>query len=117
MGTVVQEHAVAVCSEDGAFVGEIRFKAGEKLEYGEARAEPANLQELQAWQRRKLIFDGQPLAQVVQELNRYRVGKIFLPDAGLRQLKVTGVFPLDDADGVLPAILSTLKLRESHLGP
>jgi transmembrane sensor len=41
-----------------------------------------------AWRRRVLIFDGQPLSDVVEEINRYRPGRIVLANAQLASRKV-----------------------------
>lgn len=41
-----------------------------------------------AWRRRILIFDGQPLAEVVDEINRYRPGRIVLANDRLATRKV-----------------------------
>lgn len=121
VAVVVQEHAVAVRSRTGAFSGEIRVKAGEKLGVDASRAslkpEPVDVGETAAWQRRKLIFDELPLGRVIDEINRYADGKILITDSALKARSVTGVFPIDDTDGALRAICSTLQLRETRLGP
>ncbi|WP_342649182.1 FecR domain-containing protein [Pseudomonas sp. REB1044] len=60
-----------------------------------------------AWRRGKLIFNGKPLGQVLAELERYRHGRIFISDARLAGLEVSGVFDLDQPD----ALLRTLEQR------
>jgi ferric-dicitrate binding protein FerR (iron transport regulator) len=47
-----------------------------------------------AWRRRVLIFDNQPLSEVVAEINRYRPGKIILMDEALAARKVQARFTL-----------------------
>jgi len=48
-----------------------------------------------AWRRGALIFNGQPLTEVVGELNRYRAGRIVLTNGALGTRKVNGIFQLD----------------------
>ena len=57
-----------------------------------------------AWQRGLLIFHDEPLAAVIKEVNRYRVGKIFLTKPELGSLLVNGVFHLDRLDGVIAQV-------------
>jgi transmembrane sensor len=115
---IVQEHAVAVRSTVDPFA-EVRVAEGERLDFSTSSAKPekADVPQATAWQRHKLIFDGQPLAQVVAELNRYSDSKIWIADAALRQRAVTGVFPLDDPEGNLRTIQATLHLRMTWFGP
>jgi len=79
--------------------------------------EAATLRETSAWQRRKLIFNDRPLAQVVAELNRYRRGHIVITDASLNDLRVTGLFALDAPDGVLATVQRSLGLGATYLTP
>ena len=60
-----------------------------------------------AWQRGKLIFNGRPLGQVLEELERYRHGRIVLSNSQLAAMEVSGVFDLDDPQ----ALLRTLEQR------
>ncbi|HEY1607912.1 MAG TPA: hypothetical protein VGG24_01475 [Paraburkholderia sp.] len=53
-----------------------------------------------AWQRGLLIFDNAPLTQVVDEINRYRPGRVILRNAALGANRVQAKFSihrLDDA--------------------
>ena len=54
-----------------------------------------------AWQDGLLVFNDEPLAAVIDEVNRYRAGKIILTKAALGSLPVNGVFHLDRLDGVI----------------
>jgi len=56
---------------------------------------PANLDTAMAWRRRVLVFDNQPLAEVVSEINRYRPGKIILTNDALGARKVHARFTLN----------------------
>jgi transmembrane sensor len=70
-----------------------------------------------AWRRGKLIFDAQPLAAVVKELNLYRSGRIFILNPELSKLKVTGVFDITDMDGALEIMKKTLPIRAINATP
>ena len=56
---------------------------------------PSGPKELQRPQQRKdgrLVFNGQPLATVVTELNRYNPGKLVITDEAIAGIKVVGPF-------------------------
>jgi transmembrane sensor len=54
-----------------------------------------------AWQDRLLIFRYTPLPAVIEELNRYRPGRIFVVNAALNRHVINGRFRLDRLDDVL----------------
>ncbi|MCK9914328.1 DUF4880 domain-containing protein [Microbacteriaceae bacterium K1510] len=54
-----------------------------------------------AWQQGVLIFRRTPLATVVEEINRYRSGRVIVTNNGLAQLAVSGRFRIDHMDEVL----------------
>jgi transmembrane sensor len=63
----------------------------QRADYGDGRIGPvvaADLEATMAWRRRVLIFDGRPLAEVIEEINRYRPGKIILTNPQLAARKV-----------------------------
>lgn len=65
---------------------------------------PADIETTMAWRRRVLIFDGQPLADVVREINRYRPGKIILANDTLAARKVQARFSLNQLADVAALI-------------
>lgn len=54
-----------------------------------------------AWRDGLLIFHDRPLTQVVDEVNRYRPGKVILTNEALGRLTVNGVFHLDRIGDVI----------------
>jgi transmembrane sensor len=70
-----------------------------------------------AWQRGKVIFEAQSLATVIEELNRYRPGRIMILNPALRALKVTGLFDVADPDAALRMIQHTIPIRHTNLTP
>ena len=70
-----------------------------------------NIKEVSAWRDGKLIFDEMPLAEVIQEVNRYRTGQIRIADPNLKDLRVSGVFKSNDLDSILGAIEQVLPVK------
>ena len=76
-----------------------------------------DLKQATAWQRGWLLVNDRPLAELLAELDRYRVGRVFAADAALARLPVTGVFSLRRPDAVPEAIRNALGLHATRLGP
>jgi transmembrane sensor len=68
-----------------------------------------------AWRRGKLIFNGRRLADVVTELERYRSGRVIIVGSDLNNLRVTGVFELNDPASIVSTIRDTLPVRVTEL--
>lgn len=94
-----------------------RLEAGQQLIYTAAglgapqRVDPAVAT---AWRAGLLIFQDKPLSQVIEEVNRYRPGRIILANEALGRRPVNGVFHLDRLDGVI-AQLRSLGARVTSL--
>lgn len=54
-----------------------------------------------AWQRGIVIFQATPLEQVIEEINRYRPGRIVLINRALAQKPVSGRFRIDQLNDIL----------------
>jgi transmembrane sensor len=123
----VQEHAVAVrLVTESQASGEgqpttIRVQEGQQLRYSGNGVfhplESVELAQTSAWQQHKISINDRPLGELIAELDRYRVGRIFLSDAKLKNLRVVGVFSLTDPDAVLKKVCQVLALEEIRLGP
>jgi len=61
----------------------------------------ANLSAATAWTQREWVFDMTPLAEVVQEFNRYNTRKLVVSDPTLADFHVTGVFSSTDPASLL----------------
>ncbi|NIF29933.1 DUF4880 domain-containing protein [Pantoea sp. Tr-811] len=106
----VLEHAVAV--RNRADAQPLRVEAGMSLRFG-----PGPLPAPQAldvnrseWVNGRLVIDNWPLAQVLEELQRYRPGFIECA-SDVAQLRLSGAFPLDDTTRALDAIAQALPVR------
>jgi transmembrane sensor len=72
----------------------------------------------QAWQRHQLVVSDQPMAEVLDALDRYRPGHIRYDREQIRHLRVSAVLPLDDTDRALQLLLSSFpELRMRRLTP
>jgi len=54
-----------------------------------------------AWRRGLLVFRDEPLGVVIEEINRYRQGRIVIASASLRERRVNGTFQTDRIDQVV----------------
>ena len=98
----------------------IVLRAGEQLVAG--RDAPAkvlaqvNLEEANAWQEGKLMFDKEPLSQAVAEVNRYADRRISIGDAAAGAVPVSGIFHAGDTSAFLEAVTSYLPVSATD-GP
>lgn len=68
-----------------------------------------------SWQRGLLIFRDVPLAQVIEEVNRYRPARIILLNDDLAQRRVVAGFRIDQIDDVLAFVSQTFGARTRSL--
>ena len=110
---VVSESAVQVSY--GETGNGVQVRAGQAVGYSSHRGlgqpQQANIRALTAWRDGQMIFDGRPLGDVAQEIERYRLGRIVFADADLKKLPVTGIFDADDTDGLLETIETVLPVK------
>jgi transmembrane sensor len=68
-----------------------------------------------AWQRGKLVFQNQPLGEVIAELNRYYRGYLLISDDSIAERRVNGVFRTDQPLAVLGALEDSLQLHSTRI--
>jgi transmembrane sensor len=115
VAVAVTAHSVFV-SANG--VEPVTVNEGQRVRYGPnltGAVRDANLDQVEAWRRDRLVFQDTPLGEVIADLERYRGGRIFLMDSSLRTLLVTGAFDTSEADAALDAIASMLPVRADRL--
>ncbi len=81
--------------------------AAQRVDYGRGGMDAlshADTDLTMAWRRRVLIFDGQPLSDVIEEINRYRPGKLILANDRLAARKVQARFSLNQLGDVAALI-------------
>jgi transmembrane sensor len=108
----VFESSVQV-SKDGNAIEVL--KPGQQLEINEAQQlqqkNTVDLNEVDAWRDGKLIFTARPLQQVIDEINRYRLGHLFLFNKNAANRPVSGVFDINQLDNTLFVIAERLELK------
>ncbi|MEM9633776.1 MAG: FecR family protein [Pseudomonadota bacterium] len=114
----VLEGIVAVSSSSSP-ADYVTAEADQRLRYNGQGVDPDPLPvdaetEL-AWRRGKLIFDQKPLGEVINEIERQMSGRIVFANASARNLKVTGVFDLNEPQAVLEAIEYSLPVKVTRL--
>lgn len=67
------------------------------------------------WRDGVLVFDNERLSQVVEEVNRYRPGRIFLVNAALGDRLVTGRFKIARLDAVLTQFQAVFDAKVTSL--
>jgi transmembrane sensor len=110
---VLAEGSVAVTQEAAPW--EERLVPGEQLSLERRRAAPVKLAVdayvATSWSRGRLIFRGTPLAEAIEEVNRYSVRKLRLADPSLASLPVGGSFIAGDSELIVSAFVAALPLR------
>lgn len=75
----------------------VQLRAAEQVSYSPGGIEVSvsvDATQVAAWQSGLLIFRDQPLADVVDEVNRYRSGKIIITNTDLKRRVVNGTFQI-----------------------
>jgi transmembrane sensor len=74
------------------------------------RLEPVDLDIKLAWQRGMLVFQGEPLQEMLAEVGRYTTTEFVLADTKLASVRVGGYFRAGDIDGLLVALRENFKI-------
>ena len=90
-----------------------QIRYGGRREAGVARA--PDLATVGAWRERVLVFDDTPLAAVVDEINRYRPGRLIVTRAELGQRKVQARLRLDELSRVETLIAASYGAKLTSL--
>ena len=104
MRVILEEGVVAVYRAEGETVlraasleaePDLVLRPGQAAELapeGAAQVASVDLRRTGAWRYGQMIFDAEPLARAVAEINRYHRRKIVLSDAALGDIAISGVF-------------------------
>ena len=117
----VLQHSVEVALQtvpkQGA--GERVLKEGQAARYslqdGVVPLDQFDVERATSWRRGVLIFDRLPLAKVIEQLNRYRPGRVVLTNTALGDREVSGVFRLDMLDTALATLTQELQVQRLDL--
>jgi transmembrane sensor len=91
---------------------------GQQMKYGDGSIGSAIATDpavVTAWRRGLLVFRDVPLAQVVEEVNRYRPGRIILLNQTLAERRVVAGFRLDQIDEVVTYLTGAFGARTRSL--
>ena len=115
------EHSVAVELLAPPTQGKARqvLEQGDSLRYDQqagVRPWPRHdLRRATDWQRGVLVFERQPLAEVVARLNHYRNGRLMVMNEALARREVSGVFRLDNLGAAANVLADELKAKRFEL--
>jgi len=112
----VLEHAVRITLASGESVD--RLPEGAAIRFGQTVTDlnpHADLDAASAWRQQRMIFRNKPLHDVVEELNRYRKGRVVITSSSLNALPLTGTFDTTDPEEALQMIKASLDLSEYRL--
>lgn len=70
-----------------------------------------DIERVTAWEQGEIVFDNEPLANVVQRMNRYGPRHITVADARTGSLRISGVFHEGDVDGFVSTLSAYLSVR------
>ena len=96
--------------------GKVTLGAGERVAGradGLGAKQAVDVDTLLAWEQGRLVFELTPLAQVLEQVERYRPGILMVSDTKLAALKVSGTFELDHLDEGLATLEKVFPL--THL--
>lgn len=97
-----------------------RSLKGQALEYRATDrvvlAGQADLRRIDAWRTRRLEFGDAPLAEAVDEFNRYSRMKVVIETPGWGEVHVSGVFRIGDTEGFLFSLREALGVEARHSG-
>ncbi len=112
--TCLEGHVDVRCAGQQATLG-----VGQQIRYGVSSMSSitsADAEEITAWQRGVLVFRNRTLGYVVDEVNRYRAGKIILTSRALGNQPVTlASFHLDRLDEIVPQLETLYGARARRL--
>jgi transmembrane sensor len=93
--------------------------AGERLVVSRHQAPAMDRPELSritAWEHGRVEFEETSLKDAAIEMNRYNTVRISVPDAGIAQLRIGGVFHAGDSDEFVRIVTAALGLRADQNG-
>jgi len=119
--TVLDHHVSVAASDSQAGTSErteLTLEPGQQISYepstGLSPVRQADLRSATAWRRGKIIFEGESLGSVIEELNRYHRGRIVIVDSDLRSMRVNGVFQTAEPAQVITALEQTLQIHSTR---
>jgi len=117
VSVTVLDGEVSVAAREGSTVQNLI--PGQQLSYdstGQTSAVArADMDAATAWQKGRMVFKGQPLSVVLEQLGRYHDVSLQVQGARLQTLKVSGVFPTNNLDLALNTIAGALPIKVTQI--
>ncbi len=110
--------AVAPARTGGRRRPQLALTPGELAEITDRRVgerHVADIRSLVSWRDGYLVFDGSPLREVVDSVNRYLPHPLKIADAEIADLSVTAVIRLEDREAIVRALTTALPVRALRL--
>jgi transmembrane sensor len=112
---IVHSGAAVSVLEGTVTVGGVAVPAGRGVGYTQegmvSQLRPAEVNRIQGWRARRLVFNDIPLDTALAEYNRYRSTPIVLSDPALGSRHINGVFHIGDEAAFLSAMEKGLHLK------
>jgi transmembrane sensor len=96
----------------------VQVGKGEQVSYSAAGIEPSravDVTQVAAWQSGLLIFRDRALGDVIDEVNRYRPGKIIITNTQTKRRLVSGTFQIDKLEDFVPQVQQLFGARATTL--
>lgn len=112
----VQSGHVTVERQKG---GTITLEALTELPFGAEVVDPVRkiaASRVAPWRTGRLVFDRTLLVDAIDDINRYRPGRVMIGDPRLDDRPVTGHFDLSEADAALATLMAAFSLKSLNFG-
>jgi transmembrane sensor len=83
---------------------------------GAATVRHADVERVTSWRDGRLVFENEPLAGVVAEVNRYSNRKVVLSDPALGELRISGTFRIGSPVNFISALRDYFPIEASEAG-
>lgn len=111
----IEEIATISAGESATLRKSEEVDAAETLNKVES-VEPQDMARRLSWREGMLVFNGEALEVVVDEISRYTTVSIEFSDPALRATRIGGQFPIGETDAMFDALEANFELRITRLG-
>lgn len=93
-----------------------RLSPGQQITTGSASIgpKPVNTAVATSWTNGRLVFNDLPLAEAIEEVNRYSTHRVILAAPSVEAIRVTGTFDTGDIEGFVSAATRLYDLSAQH---
>ena len=108
------EQTSATRARSSADSSPIALDAGQQLvmsSHAAPRVTPVDIERVMAWERGKIVFNDEPLASVVERMNRYTSRRIDVADERVAALRISGMFHVGDVRGFVSTLTTYLPVK------